>query len=93
MCYCISQLETHLWLVILPLNSIVCVHPCRSYRGEPVAPGAKQTLHAVSSFNVLRVPAGEQPGGGDTSHSADGGGEGGTKLRARYHKRVRTLQV
>lgn len=54
--------------------------PCRSNRGEPVASGAKQTLPAMSPLNVLRVPAREQPGGGDASHSADGGGEGGTEL-------------
>ena len=58
-----------------------------------MASGAKQTLHAVSSFDVLRVPARERPGGGDASHSADGRGEGGTELRARYHERFRTLQV
>lgn len=54
--------------------------PFRSNRGEPVASGAEQTLPAVSSFDVLRVPAREQPGGGDASHPADGGGERGTKL-------------
>lgn len=55
MCYCFSKWETHLWLVTLA--PIVCMGPCRSNRSEPVASGAKQTLHAVSSFNVLRVPA------------------------------------
>lgn len=67
--------------------------PCRTNRGEPVAPGAKQTLSAVSSLDVLRVPARERPGGGGASHPADGGGDGGTKLRAHHHQRFRALQV
>lgn len=30
---------------------------CRSHWSEPVASGAKQTLSAVSSFHVLRIPS------------------------------------
>lgn len=62
-----------------PPHSFMCA-PYRSDRGELVASGVEEAVPSVSTFNVLRVPAREQPGGRGAADAADGAGEARREL-------------